>query len=132
MILWALVVAQLATTLVVRDGHRKISVPVVSTPTGPMIRPESFGDMLPVGVHHDSASSFTLDVWGQRLHLEVGAAVVRVGDDVRQLATAPVLRNGHLFVPLQLISDVFPTTVPNTRWDAESGQLVIFSAITSS
>jgi N-acetylmuramoyl-L-alanine amidase len=67
-----------------------------------------------------------------RLQVEVGLALVRLGDDVRQLATAPVLRNGHLFVPLQLISDVFPSTVPNTRWDAESGQLIVFTMATSS
>src|SRR5947209_20040723 len=116
MILTAFVALQLATSLVVRDAHRSVNVPLVSTPTGPMLRPESFGDMLPVGVRHDSASSYTLEVWGARLQLEVGAAVVRVGDDVRQLATAPVLRSGHLFVPLQLISEIFPALVPNTRW----------------
>jgi len=132
MIVPLFVALQLATTLVVRDAHRSISVPVVNTPTGPMIRPESFGDMLPVGVRHDSASAYTLEVWGARLQLEVGAAAVRAGDDVRQLATAPVLRSGHLFVPLQLISEVFPSLVPNTRWDASTGQLVVFGGLTSS
>jgi N-acetylmuramoyl-L-alanine amidase len=45
-----------------------------------------------------------------------------------------VLRSGHLFVPVQLISDVFPSLVPNTRWDADSSQLVVFttSALASS
>jgi len=128
----AFVALQLAASVVVRDAHRSVRVPLVSTPAGPMVRPESFGDMLPVGVHHDSASAYTLDVWGVRLQVEVGLALVRLGDDVRQLATAPVLRNGHLFVPLQLISDVFPSTVPNTRWDAESGQLIVFTTATSS
>jgi hypothetical protein len=132
MMLSALVALQLAASVVVRDAHRSVRVPLVSTPAGPMVRPESFGDMLPVGVHHDSASAYTLDVWGVRLQVEVGLALVRLGDDVRQLATAPVLRNGHLFVPLQLISDVFPSTVPNTRWDAESGQLIVFTMATSS
>ena len=132
MMLSALVALQLAASVVVRDAHRSVRVPLVSTPAGPMVRPESFGDMLPVGVHHDSASAYTLDVWGVRLQVEVGLALVRLGDDVRQLATAPVLRNGHLFVPLQLISDVFPSTVPNTRWDAESGQLIVFTTATSS
>src|SRR5438270_337011 len=112
-----------ATSLVVRDAHRSVRVPLVSTPDGPMVRPESFGDMLPVGVRRDSAGAYTLEVWGARLRLEVGAPVVRTGDDVRHLATAPVLRNGHLYVPLQVISEVFPATVPNTRWDADSGQL---------
>jgi N-acetylmuramoyl-L-alanine amidase len=132
MMLSAFVALQLAASVVVRDAHRSVRVPLVSTPAGPMVRPESFGDMLPVGVHHDSASAYTLDVWGVRLQVEVGLALVRLGDDVRQLATAPVLRNGHLFVPLQLISDVFPSTVPNTRWDAESGQLIVFTMATSS
>jgi len=131
MILTSFVALQLAASLVVRDAHRTVRVPLVSTPTGPMLRPESFGDMLPVGVHHDSASSYTLDVWGVRLQLEAGVALVRSGDDVRQLATPPVLRSGHLFVPLQLISEVFPTMVPNTRWDADAGQLIVFTTVTS-
>src|ERR1700751_1290803 len=131
MIVTAFVALQLAASLVVRDAHRTVPVPLVSTPAGPMLRPEAFGDMLPIGVHHDSASSYTLDVWGVRLKLEAGVALVRTGDDVRQLATAPVLRSGHLFVPLQLISEVFPTMVPNTRWDADAGQLVVFTTVTS-
>ena len=119
---------QLATAaLVVRDAHRSVRVPVVGTETGPMVRPEAFGDMLPVGVRHDSASAYTLEIWGTRLQVEVGSAFVRVGEEVRPLATAPVLRSGHLFVPVQLISDVFPSLVPNTRWDPDSSQLVVFT-----
>jgi N-acetylmuramoyl-L-alanine amidase len=36
------------------------------------------------------------------------------------------MQNGQLLVPLQLISEVFPTAVANTRWDTESAQLVVF------
>jgi N-acetylmuramoyl-L-alanine amidase len=123
-----------SAALVVRDANRSVRVPVVSTDAGPMVRPEAFGDMLPVGVRHDSASAYTLEIWGTRLQVEVGGQFVRVGDEVRQLATPPVLRSGHLFVPVQLISDVFPSLVPNTRWDADSSQLVVFttSALASS
>ena len=116
-----------SAALVVRDAHRSVRVPVVSTETGPMVRPEAFGDLLPIGVRHDSASTYTLEIWGTRLQVEVGNSLVRVGDDVRPLATPPVLRSGHLFVPIQLISDVFPALVPNTRWDADSSQLVVFT-----
>jgi N-acetylmuramoyl-L-alanine amidase len=116
-----------SAALVVRDAHRSVRVPVVSTETGPMVRPEAFGDMLPVGVRHDSASAYTLEIWGTRIQVEVGSAFVRSGDEVRQLATAPVLRSGHLFVPIQLISDVLPVMVPNTRWDPDSSQLVVFT-----
>jgi N-acetylmuramoyl-L-alanine amidase len=131
MILTALAAFQLAATLVVRDAHRVVRVPLVSTATGPMVRPEAFGDLLPVGVHHDSASAYTLDIFGAHLQLDVGASTVRVGEEVRQLATPPILRNGHLFVPLQLISEVFPALVPNTRWDAEAGQLIVFTSAVS-
>jgi hypothetical protein len=110
--LTAFVAFQLAATLVVRDAHRTVRVPLVSTASGPMLRPESIGDMLPSASTTTRRPS-TLDVWGVRLQVEVGVTV-RLGDDVRQLATAPVLRSGHLFVPLQS-SEVFPTTVPNTR-----------------
>jgi len=116
-----------SAALVVRDAHRSVRVPVVNTETGPMVRPEAFGDMLPVGVRHDSASAYTLEIWGTRLQVEVGSPFVRAGEDVRPLATPPVLRSGHLFVPIQLISDVFPALVPNTRWDADSSQLVVFT-----
>ena len=122
---------QLASAaLVVRDAHRSVRVPVVGTEAGPMVRPEAFGDLLPVGVRHDSASAYTLEIWGARLQVEAGSAFVRSGDDVRPLATAPVLRSGHLFVPVQLISEVFPALVPNVRWDADSGQLVVFTTST--
>jgi N-acetylmuramoyl-L-alanine amidase len=116
-----------SAALVVRDAERSVRVPVVSTETGPMVRPEAFGDMLPVGVHHDSASAYTLEIWGARLQVEVGSTFVRSGDEILPLATAPVLRNGHLFIPIQLISDAFPAMVPNTRWDADSSQLVVFT-----
>src|SRR5262249_13975374 len=44
-----------------------------------------------------------------------------------QLVGAPKLRDGKLLIPLQLVSDVFPSAVPNTRWDADSAQLVVFA-----
>jgi len=37
------------------------------------------------------------------------------------------LITGFSLVPLQLFSEVFPAVVPNTRWDADSGQLIVFT-----
>ena len=59
------------------------------------------------------------------MQLELGSPIVRVGSVVRQLVSAPIMQKGHLMVPLQLVSDVFPLVVPNTRWDADSAQLVL-------
>lgn len=131
MIVFALGLLQLAASgpwLVVRDANHSVRVPIVATANGPMLRPESLSEMLPISVHHDSGSSYTVNVWGTRLRLESGVAIVRVGDEARPLAAAPTIMNGHLMVPLQLVSEVFPTVVVNTRWDAETGQLVLFAS----
>jgi N-acetylmuramoyl-L-alanine amidase len=134
MIVFALGLLQLAASgpwLVVRDANHSIRVPIVATANGPMLRPESLSEMLPISVHHDSGSSYTVDVWGTRLQLESGVAIVRVAGESRPLAAAPTVTNGHLMVPLQLVSEVFPTVVANTRWDPETGQLVLFTASTA-
>jgi N-acetylmuramoyl-L-alanine amidase len=124
----ALQLAAAAPSLVVRDANRSVRISTVASPDGPMLRPEALAEMLPITVHHDSSAFYTLNVFGARLQIEVGRAIVRIGPDARLLASAPVIRNGQLLIPLQLVSEVFPATVPNTRWDPDTRQLVLFSA----
>jgi N-acetylmuramoyl-L-alanine amidase len=113
-------------SLTVRDATRSVRVSTVASANGPMIRPESLP--LTVQVRHDSTSWYTVDVNGTRMQLHVGARLVIVNDEPRPLASAPIEQNGKLLVPLQLISDVFPSVVPNTRWDADAAQLVVFGS----
>jgi N-acetylmuramoyl-L-alanine amidase len=113
--------------LVVHDARRSIRVAMVATPAGPMLRPEALAPLLRVDVHHDSAAWYSLDAWGARLQVQVGSTLVRVGGQLRQLTSAPTVSGGRLLVPLQVVSELFPEFVPNTRWDAESRQLVVFS-----
>ena len=129
MILTALAAFQVAaaTPLVIRDARRVVRVPTSYAPSGPMVRLDALQPMLPVNVTHDSASWYTVEVWGARLQLRAGVASVRVEDEQRPLSSAPRLDNGHLLVPVQLISDVFPDAVPNVRWDDTARQLVVFS-----
>jgi N-acetylmuramoyl-L-alanine amidase len=130
MIVSALVALQIAAapTLVIRAPNGSVRVPTVASAAGPMLRAESLAPAIPIRVVHDSSSWYTLDVWGAKLQIETGVAIVRVGNDVRQLAAAPTMQGGKLMIPLQLVSDVFPSSVPNVRWDAESSQLVLFTA----
>jgi N-acetylmuramoyl-L-alanine amidase len=116
-----------APALVVRDARRSIRVAMIATPGGPMLRPEALAPLLRVDVHHDSSSWYSLEAWGTRLQLQAGSTLVRVGRELRQLKSAPTVSGGRLLVPLQVVSDVFPEFVPNTRWDAEARQLVVFS-----
>jgi N-acetylmuramoyl-L-alanine amidase len=61
------------------------------------------------------------------LHVEIGVPVARTTDDVYQLAAPPRMDHGHLMLPLQMISEVFPVAVPNTRWDVTTGRLMVFN-----
>ena len=114
-------------TLVVRDARQSLRVPTTSTENGPMLRPEALRPLIAIDVKRDSMFWYTLNVWNVRLGLEIGVPVVRVGGETRPLAAAPILKDGHLLIPLQLLSEVFPSVVPNTRWDADSSQLVLFT-----
>lgn len=130
----ALLALQLAAVaspkaLVVRDQNRRVTVPVVASAAGPMLRAESLGSVMPIDVRRGRGSVYTIEVWGAQLELEVGVPVVRVGDESIQLVAPPKVEQGKLLVPLQLVSDVFPYAVPNTRWDADSAHLVLFSGL---
>lgn len=125
--LLAFQLAQGAPSLVVRDARHSIHVATTATSTGPMIRPEALGPIVPVEVHHDSAAWYTIDAWGTRIEVEAGSPIVRVGRELRQLTSAPAVSGGHLMIPVQVVSGVFPEFVPNTRWDVDAGELVVFS-----
>jgi len=116
-----------AQTLVVRDARQSLRVPTTQTQSGPMVRPEALRPLIAIDVKRESAFEYTLSVWNVRLGLEIGVPVVRVAGEARQLAAAPIVKDGHLLIPLQLLSDVFPDVVPNTRWDSDSSQLVVFT-----
>jgi N-acetylmuramoyl-L-alanine amidase len=132
MMLAALVVCQIAaaappTTLLIRDSLRRARVPIVASPAGPMLRADELGEMLPIEIRRGAGSSYTLEVGGARFELEAGVPVVRVQDRAIQLISAPQVTEGKLLIPLQLVSEVFPSTVPNVRWDADSAQLVLLT-----
>lgn len=116
-----------ARPLVVRSGQQLTRIPTVSTANGPMLRLGALGDVIPLTVHRDSASWYTIEAWGARFQVETGSNVIRVNDSIRQLVAAPMMRGGELFIPVQLVSDVLPVLLPNNRWDAESAQLVLLS-----
>jgi N-acetylmuramoyl-L-alanine amidase len=119
--------AQATPALVVRDAHRSIRVATTASSSGPMVRPEALAPLVPVAVRHDSAAWYSIDVWGAHLELQAGTPFVRAGTDVRQLASSSIVAGGRLLVPLQMVSDVFPEFVPNTRWDSDAGELIVFS-----
>jgi N-acetylmuramoyl-L-alanine amidase len=115
--------------LVLRDAaNHSATVPLVASDAGPMLRPESLARWIAVAVRRDGGSRYTVTVGDVPFEVEAGATVVRVAGVVRQLATPPVVRSHQLLVPLQFVSEVVTAFVPNTRWDAEAAQLVLFTS----
>jgi N-acetylmuramoyl-L-alanine amidase len=126
-----LAAAQSPKTLAIRDQRSTSRLSLVPSANGPMVRAEALAEILPIEIRK-SGSGYSFDVWGAHLEMQIGVPVVRTRDEAIQLVTAPQLQNGKLLVPLQLISDVFPSAVPNTRWDAENAQLVVFTTLGAS
>jgi len=120
---------QLASALVVKTPTDLVRIAATTTSNGPMISADALKRVMPIHVTRDSASWYTIEVWGGKVRLEAGSTAIRVGDDVRQLAAAPALRDGSLLLPLQVVSEVFPTLLPNIRWDADNARLVLFTSV---
>ncbi len=117
-----------AQALVVRGPTETVRIPTVRTADGPMLSVDALRRVMPIRLTRDSASWYTLELWGAKLQLEAGSPSVRTSDGTRPLAAAPVAKNGTLLVPLQLVTEVFPSAMPNNRWDADSARLVLFTA----
>src|SRR5438876_3202377 len=97
-----------AGSFVVRDANRSISVPLVATANGPMLRLESLNPLLAVDVKRGNAGTYAGTVSGIGVAFDMGSAVVRIKGEPHQLAEPPLLRSGRLMVPLQFVSDLVP------------------------
>src|SRR5262245_9090634 len=112
-------------SLVIRDQQRQARIPIVASATEPMLRADALSQILPIEIQRGNGSSYTLKAWDTSLELEAGVPVVRIQNDTIRLVSAPQVSDDKLLIPLQLVSDVFPSRVPNLRWDADSVQLVV-------
>src|SRR4051812_12752437 len=125
----ALQIGAAGGTLNVVVSGQTVRVPTLPSANGPMVTAAALARVMPIHVTRDSASWYTVEVWGGRIQVESGASSIRIGSDIRQLVTAPVVRNGTLHMPLQMISEVFPRVMPNTRWDADNARLVLMTGM---
>jgi N-acetylmuramoyl-L-alanine amidase len=94
-------------------------------PEGPMLRPQALAPALPVSVSSDGRGHFRLNVSGVAMSLESGVAAATIGGQIRQLAAAPVERDGQLLVPLQLVSEVLPAASSSFHWDPAARRLAV-------
>ena len=116
--------------LVVKDASRSVSVPVVASPTGPLVRPDQLRPIVPLTVSHLTGDRWLLIVGGSSIEVEEGVRFARVGSATFQLARAPEVRRGTLYVPLQLVVELVPRIAGNLAWDVDRFELRAFSSLT--
>jgi N-acetylmuramoyl-L-alanine amidase len=115
--------------LVVRNASASQRVPLVTTPTGPQLRPTLLNPIVKVDVRRSAPGRYQVAVAGVPIDIEAGIPAVTVAGQVKPLAAAPIEYGRELLVPLQFVSEILPAHVSNLRWDAQSHQLVVFSSI---
>ncbi|HKH91676.1 MAG TPA: N-acetylmuramoyl-L-alanine amidase [Gemmatimonadaceae bacterium] len=118
-----------AGRLVVKDASRSVSVPLVASPSGPLVRPEQLRPIVPLTVSHLTGDRWLLIVGGSTIEVEEGLRFARVGDATFQLARAPEVRRGALYVPLQLVVELVPRIAGNLAWDVDRFELRAFSSL---
>jgi N-acetylmuramoyl-L-alanine amidase len=118
-----------AGPLLVKDASRTVSVQLVPTSRGPLVRAEQLRPVVPVTVSHLTGDRWLLIIGGSAIEVEEGNRFARVGRDAYQLASAPEVRKGILYVPLQLVVEIVPRLTGNLVWDPERFELRAFSSL---
>jgi N-acetylmuramoyl-L-alanine amidase len=85
---------------------------------------------VPITVSHLMGDRWMVIVKGTAIEVEPGVRFAMVGDERYQLAAAPELRKGALYVPLQLVVEIIPRVAGNLAWDPERFELRAFSTMT--
>jgi N-acetylmuramoyl-L-alanine amidase len=120
-----------APSIGLRNASISRRVPVVRMPAGLLFAADELATLLPIRTVRSAPGQYRLVISGVTLDIELGSVTVRVGREIRQLALAPLEREGRLLLPLQFVSEVLPAVVPNVRWDSAARQLVVFSKVVS-
>ena len=115
--------------LVVKDASRSATIALVAAPGGPLLRAEQLKPIVPITVSHLTGSRWMLIVNGTAIEVEEGLHFATVGGQTYQLATAPEVRKGALYVPLQLVAEIVPRIATNLIWDPARFELRAFSSL---
>ena len=118
-------------SLVVKDASRSVSVALEATDDGPMLRASALRPIVPVTVSRLMGDRWVIIVRGAAIEVEAGSRLAKVGEERYQLAGAPFVRKGALYVPLQLVVEIVPRVANNLVWDPERFELRAFSSVTT-
>jgi len=110
----------------VRGVARDTTLAVVSTPAGGALRADVVLPLIGGSVSASTTGRWKIDAPGVSFTLVDGVPFATTKDGPIPLAAAPILRNGALLLPLQVLADIVPRIGNRVVWDAESRELRAF------
>lgn len=110
----------------VRGIARDTTLAVVSTAVGGALRADVVLPLIGGKVTTTAPGRWTIEAPGVSFTLVDGVPFATTKDGPIPLAAAPLLRNGALLLPLQIIADIVPRIGNRIIWDADARELRAF------
>ncbi len=109
-----------------RGITRDTTLAVISTPAGGALRADVVLPLIGGSVSSTTPGRWKVDAPGVSFTLVDGVPFATTKDGPVPLAAAPILRNGVLLLPLQILADIVPRIGNRVVWDADSRELRAF------
>lgn len=116
--------ADTVTAVTVRDGARSVSVPIVFTRSGPLLKASDVLPALGGSLSRRPPDQFVVAVDGARIELTLGLPFARVGTQATPLPAGPLVRDNEVYLPLSVVTDLVPRYATGVSWDSANAALV--------
>jgi N-acetylmuramoyl-L-alanine amidase len=110
----------------VRGIARDTTLAVISTSAGGALRADVVLPLIGGSVSSTKPGRWQVDAPGVSFTLVDGVPFATTTDGPIPLAAAPILRNGSLLLPLQILADIVPRIGNRVVWDADTRELRAF------
>jgi N-acetylmuramoyl-L-alanine amidase len=110
----------------VRGITRDTTLAIISTSAGGALRADVVLPLIGGTVSATSNGRWKVDAPGVSFTLVDGVPFATTKDGLIPLAAAPMMRNGTLLLPLQILADIVPRIGNRVMWDASSRELRAF------
>jgi len=112
-----------ADSVLVRGGVRDTTLAIVATSAGSALRADAVAAALGGVLRVARLGQWTIELAGVLFDLEEGVPFAGSRGAVYPLAGPPLVRDGALLIPLQLVADLAPRAGGNLTWDAGRREL---------
>lgn len=116
--------ADTVTAVTVRDGARSVSVPIVFTRSGPLLKASDVLPALGGSLSRRPPDQFVVAVDDARIELTLGLPFARVGTEATPLPAGPLVRDNEVYLPLSVVTDLVPRYARGVSWDSANAVLV--------